>query len=60
MLAGVALISTVTVQWWQAGLGPLDSPRTMRLAIPGATLTALGLQTMLASFFGNILGLRRR
>jgi len=60
MLAGVGLLAAVTVQWWQAGLGPLDYPRTMRLAIPGATLTALGLQTMLASFFGNILGLRRR
>jgi hypothetical protein len=60
MVAGVVLISTVTVQWWRAGLGPLDYPRTMRLVIPGATLTALGLQTMLASFFGNILGLRRR
>jgi hypothetical protein len=32
----------------------------MRLAIPGATLTALGLQTVLGSFFGSILGLRRR
>jgi glycosyltransferase involved in cell wall biosynthesis len=60
MLAGVALLAAVTVQWWQAGLGPLDYPRTMRLAIPGATLTATGLQTVLASFFGNILGLRRR
>jgi len=60
MLAGMALLTTLTVQWWQAGLGPLDYPRTMRLAIPGATLTGLGLQTMLASFFGNILGLRRR
>jgi hypothetical protein len=60
MLAGVALLSMVTVQWWQAGLGPLDYARTMRLAIPGATLTAMGLQTVLASFFGNILGLRRR
>ena len=60
MLAGVALLSAVAVQWWQSGLGPLDYPRTMRLAIPGATLTALGLQTVLGSFFGSILGLRRR
>jgi hypothetical protein len=32
----------------------------MRLAIPGATLTALGLHTVLGSFFGSILGLRRQ
>jgi hypothetical protein len=60
MLAGVALLSAVTVQWWQSGLGPLDYPHTMRWAIPGATLTALGLQTVLGSFFGSILGMRRR
>ena len=46
----------MALQWWQSGLGPLDYPRTMRLAIPGATLTALGLQTVLGSFFGSILG----
>ena len=60
MLAGIGLMSAVALQWWQSGLGPLDYPRTMRLAIPGATLTALGLQTVLGSFFGSILGLRRR
>jgi glycosyltransferase involved in cell wall biosynthesis len=60
MVVGVALFSAVAVQWWQSGLGPLDYPRTMRLAIPGATLTALGVQTVLGSFFGSILGLRRR
>jgi hypothetical protein len=60
ILAGVGLLTAVAVQWWQSGFGPLDYPRTMRLAIPGATLTALGLQAVLASFFGSILGLRRR
>jgi len=60
MLAGLGLMAAIALQWWQSGLGPLDYPRTMRLAIPGATLTALGLQTVLASFFGSILGLRRR
>jgi hypothetical protein len=60
VLAGLGLLSAVAVQWWQSDLGPLDYPRTMRLAIPGATLTALGLHAMLGSFFGNILGMRRR
>ena len=60
MLLGLALLLAVAAQWWQSGLGPLDYPRTMRLAIPGATLTGLGLQTVLGSFFGSILGLRRR
>jgi hypothetical protein len=32
----------------------------MRLVVPGATLTALGFQTVLSSFFMSVLGLRRR
>ena len=51
-------------RWRSSGgvsdFGPLDYARTMRLAIPGATLTALGLHTVLGSFFVSILGLRRR
>src|SRR5262249_24620656 len=57
---GVGLLASVAVQWWRAGFGPLDYATTMRWAIPGATLTALGLHTVLASFFISILGLKRR
>jgi hypothetical protein len=32
----------------------------MRVVVPGATLTALGFQTVLSSFFMSVLGLRRR
>ena len=59
-LAGIALLAGTAFQWWRAGLGPLDYPVTMRWAIPGATLTVLGLQTIFASFFVSILALRRR
>jgi hypothetical protein len=31
----------------------------MRLVIPGTTLTALAFQTMLASFFVSIMGMKR-
>jgi glycosyltransferase involved in cell wall biosynthesis len=60
IVVGLGLLAAVAVEWWRAGFGPLDYPRTMRFAIPGATLTALGLHAMLGSFFGSILGLRRR
>jgi glycosyltransferase involved in cell wall biosynthesis len=60
MIAGIGLLTAVAVEWWRVNLGPLDYPQTMRLAIPGATLTALGLHTVLGSFFVSILGLRRR
>jgi glycosyltransferase involved in cell wall biosynthesis len=57
---GLALLAGAAIQWWSVGFGPLDYARTMRWAIPGATLTALGLHTILASFFISILALRRR
>ena len=57
---GVVLLGSVAFEWWRAGFGTLDYARTMRWAIPGATLTALGVHTILASFFASILGMRRR
>jgi hypothetical protein len=38
----------------------LDYARTMRLVVPGATLVALGFQTVFSSFFVSILGMRRK
>ena len=43
-----------------AGFGRLDYAHTMRWVIPGVTLTALGFQTVLASFFVAVLGSYRR
>ena len=59
LLVGVALLGCAVWQWQAAGFGPLDYGRTMRWVIPGATLTALGWQTILASFFVSILGMKR-
>jgi glycosyltransferase involved in cell wall biosynthesis len=59
-LAGVALLLGAVYTWYATGFGPLDYAATMRLVIPGATLTALGFQTILSSFFVSILGLRRK
>ncbi|MCI0378195.1 MAG: glycosyltransferase family 2 protein [Gemmataceae bacterium] len=60
MLGGVALLIASINQWRLADFGHLDYARTMRWVIPGVTLTALGFQTMLASFFISILRMRRR
>lgn len=60
LLVGLALLLAAVNQWQVAGFGPLDYAKTMRLVIPGATLTALGFQTILSSFFISILGMRRR
>jgi glycosyltransferase involved in cell wall biosynthesis len=60
MLLGVGLLLAAIEQWRIAGFGPLNYETTMRLVIPGSTLTALGFQTILSSFVVSILGMRRR
>jgi glycosyltransferase involved in cell wall biosynthesis len=60
MLAGLGLLVAAVLQWRAVGYGHLDYAHTMRYVIPGSTLTALGFQTFLSSFFISILGLARR
>jgi glycosyltransferase involved in cell wall biosynthesis len=60
LLFGLVLLLTAVNIWREAGYGSLDYAKTMRLVIPGATLTALGFQTVLSSFFVSILGMKRR
>jgi glycosyltransferase involved in cell wall biosynthesis len=60
MLGGLVLLVLAVMQWREVDYGPLDYARTMRYVIPGATLTALGFQTFLSSFFISILGMTRR
>jgi glycosyltransferase involved in cell wall biosynthesis len=60
LIAGLALLVAALLAWRRVDFGPLDYAQTMRLVIPGATLTALGFQTILSSFFVSILGMRRR
>lgn len=60
MLVGLALIAGAVNQWRLVHFGNLDYAHTMRWVIPGVTLTALGFQTVLSSFFLSILGMGRR
>ena len=59
LLAGLALLLWPAWLWQASGFGPMEYAHTMRWVIPGATLTALGFQTILSSFFVSILGMRR-
>jgi hypothetical protein len=59
LLAGVSFLGVAVGQWWAAEFGSLDYAKTMRWVIPGVTLTALGFQTILSSFFVSILGLKK-
>ena len=60
LLVGLGLLGGAVNQWRSVDFGRLNYAHTMRWAIPGATLTALGVQTVLSSFFVSILQLRRR
>jgi hypothetical protein len=58
VVAGAVLLLVAVNKWRVADFGPLNYSETMKLVIPGATLTALGWQTILSSFFASILGMR--
>jgi glycosyltransferase involved in cell wall biosynthesis len=60
LAVGLLLLLIAINQWWSVAFGHLDYARTMRFVVPGVTLTALGFQTVLSSFFVSILGMRRR
>ena len=60
MVVGMALLAGAVKQWWVVNFGPLDYSHTMRWVIPGVTLTTLGFQTVLSSFFLSVLGMKRR
>ena len=58
-LCGVGLLVAAVWGWLQIGFGPLDYSQTMRWVIPGATLSALGFQTILFSFLISMMGINR-
>jgi glycosyltransferase involved in cell wall biosynthesis len=55
MAAGVLLLGLAVNEWRVHDFGNLSYASTMRLVVPGVTLTALGFQTILASFFIGIM-----
>lgn len=60
VLAGVAGCAVAIVRWSDAHFGNLSLPDTIRLLCPAVTALAVGLQTILGSFFLSILGMSRR
>ncbi len=60
LFIGLSLLLLAFNQWRAVHFGTLQYARTMRLVVPGATLTALGFQTILSAFLLSILDLARR
>ncbi len=59
-LAGLVTSFYAVGIWGSQHFGPLDYSHTMRLVIPAALFLTLGVQTVFASFFMSVLGLRRK
>jgi hypothetical protein len=57
---GIGCLSVPVFQWWRVDFGDLNLAITARWVIVGATLTALGFQGILASFFLGILRIAHR
>ena len=60
MLGGLGISVYAVAQWGARHFGTLDYSQTMRLVIPAVLFLILGAQTIFASFFMSVLGLRRR
>jgi hypothetical protein len=60
LVIGAVLLIVSVNQWRLHDFGPLNYAETMRWVIPGVTITMLGFQTLLNSFFFSILSMRRR
>jgi ABC-type uncharacterized transport system permease subunit len=58
ILGGVALAVVVLAIWGGNGFNALDYRETLRVVIPSGTMLVLGVQTVLASLFLSILGIR--
>jgi len=56
-LIGVVVLVIAVASWSRTGFGSLNPDVTMREVIPAVVLTALGTQTVFASFFVSILGI---
>ena len=59
LVTGLILLAGAVNQWRTVHFGALQYAHTMRWVVPGATLTALGFQTILSAFLLSIVGLRR-
>jgi len=55
---GAVLLLAAVNQWRVHDFGDLDYTSTMRLVVPGVMLTALGVQTLFASFLISMLRVR--
>jgi glycosyltransferase involved in cell wall biosynthesis len=60
LLAGAGVLAVTMNGSWLPGTDPQTGGQSLRWIIVGATVAAVGFQTVLSSFFVSILGMHRR
>jgi glycosyltransferase involved in cell wall biosynthesis len=60
LVGGIALAIYGFINWGSSDFGALNARDAVRLAVPAATLSVLGVETIMGSFFLSMLGLSRR
>lgn len=60
LIVGIGLAIYGFIHWGSSDFGALDARDAVRLAVPAATLSVLGFETIMGSFFLSVLGLSRR
>lgn len=60
LVVGIALAIYGFINWGSSDFGALNARDAVRLAVPAATLSVLGVETIMGSFFLSMLGLSRR
>ena len=60
LLAGAGVLGVTMNGSWLSGTDPQTGGQSLRWIILGATVAAVGFQTVLSSFFVSILGMHRR
>lgn len=60
ILIGLVLYGFTFITWKLDHFGSLSYPDSLRLTIPGLTLSMLGVQIMFSSFFLSFLGLKKK
>ena len=60
LVVGIALAIYGFINWGSSDFGALNARDAVRLAVPAATLSVLGVETIMGSFFLSVLGLSRR
>jgi uncharacterized membrane protein YidH (DUF202 family) len=54
VIAGLAPVAALFVEWWRSSFGPLNPEQTLRPVLTGSVIAIIGAQVVLFAFFNAI------